>query len=799
LKLPSLVLLAALAAGSSLVHAENGLATDRAFAALLTQPSAAPQTGRWILPDAEDYEGWNEDRLIRWLATQQKAGANVNAYRHFGTLLHHAIRAGLDPTALWLLQHGADPRLKLQASASVGSLDALELARDRNRPRIVKVLQAPPFSMKLPKPVPAWHQAPKPVEQTGQSLLRMPNPDIALIRRYIRELHADLYPEPQYRVYEPQLKRSLASSGPVLRHLPAARLKQALDDGETLQHWLGRASVMPVEDFRSLLRPLDSDLLQRHARAALTGMGLHSRVDFATDGRHGRNPVHPDNWKALLAMLPGRIEPMALPPLLAATEPDLWPLLFERGYHPGALDDELGRFLAETPPEPLTRFWLTLLQHFPDLPARAIPLMLVPYQPDGDSDCRWEWTSLPSNLPTKVEFLQQQGAPSPALNLKPQCLRHSAPDVTAALLRLKVIRPLAEVTSPVLVPDRDAECRFTLTDPIYQLLHRNPVIGVDRDVFASGVSLMAIPGDEHCGLLLTGDEPVDPYIGGDQDSFDGPTREPTPSCPDPTNANALYRLPANQPPEMLDTPVEANYLLTPVRDTRNNQRYWLSWQPSGRCNSSESALLQWQTVNGKPALVTVDDKHPVWQAFSEQCDTSDIGNCSVFNNLFKDGEVNYETVDPLRAGALADFFNAYRAGERAAYLKAVDRLDKSWLKEMETRGIPPFWTLEAMKGISVSPLPIADKRKRMAWLFKDAGQLRAAFRGGYLVNGSTSDLLESLAGWLPVEDWGPLLRLGIADAYLRDRLRERGQTVLACKMDRAMGLNCGETWEVNEE
>lgn len=798
----TLALLAALTWWSSPGRAENGAATDRAFAALLTQPAAAPQTGQWILPDADNYRGWNEDRLIRWLAVQQKAGADFNAYRHFGTLLHHAIRAGLDRTALWLLQHGANPQLKVKIGATSGTLDALELSIDRKRPRVARALRSAPFNMTAPKAPPAGipAKALKPVEVTGQYLVRTPNPDIAAIRRYIRELHLDLYPEPDYRVYEPQLQSSLATSDPVLQHLGPARLKQALDDDQTLEHWLARASVMPVKDFRILLQPLDAALLQRHARAALTGMSLHSHVDFAANGSQGHNPVHPDNWKALLTLLPGPLNQPALPPLLAATEPDLWPPLFRRGYRPGEPEAELARFLPETPPEPLTRLWPELVKHMPTLPDVAIPLMLAPFRPEGESDCRWEWTSLPAGLPAKVEYLQQHGAASSALNLKPPCMRHSPAEVTAGLLRLKVITPLAETAEPVLVPVPDDDCRFTLSDPVYRMLYRNPVIGSDRSVYASAVSLMAIPGEENCGLRLSGDEVVDPYIGGEQDNFDGPTIEPSPSCPDPTDATALYRLQPDQPPELLETPAQASYLLTPVRDTRNNRRYWLSYQPSGRCHSSEAALLEWQTVQGKPALVAVDVRATVWQAFEQQCDPTALEECPAFKDLLTEPEdaATQKEPDFRRGGALAPFINAHRAREREAYLKALDDLDKPLLKQLEGAGVPPFWTLEAMKAVSDSSRPLADKRKRLAWLMKDPAQLREVFRGGYLVNGSWSGLLESLATWLPAEDWTPLLRQGISRADLRDRMKERGQDALACAMDRAMGLNCGETWSATD-
>lgn len=112
-------------------------ATDAAFAALLSMPSAKPEHGSWSFPPRDDFKPSGEANLIADLARQQKAGADVNAYRHQGTLLHHAIRAGLDQTAAWLLAHGADPRLPETDSGQ----DALALAVSRKRPAVAALLR----------------------------------------------------------------------------------------------------------------------------------------------------------------------------------------------------------------------------------------------------------------------------------------------------------------------------------------------------------------------------------------------------------------------------------------------------------------------------------------------------------------------------------------------------------------------------------------------------------------------------------------------------------------------------------
>ncbi|GHU25611.1 hypothetical protein AGMMS50256_00460 [Betaproteobacteria bacterium] len=140
------VVFATLMFASAGLHAASGKATDEAFAALLSMPGAEPEEGRWIFPVPEDFkpesaqesesepesesesesgqvsEAASEAELIAYLAKKKKAGADFNAYRHYGTLLHHAIRAGFTATAVWLLENGADPNKSRYENALALSL-----------------------------------------------------------------------------------------------------------------------------------------------------------------------------------------------------------------------------------------------------------------------------------------------------------------------------------------------------------------------------------------------------------------------------------------------------------------------------------------------------------------------------------------------------------------------------------------------------------------------------------------------------------------------------------------------------
>jgi hypothetical protein len=75
----------------------------------------------------------------------------MNAPVHLGTPLHHALRSGLDRTALWLLAHGAEPlRLTDEPGYDRKGRDALELAVTYGRWAVLPALRRQPAVAALP-------------------------------------------------------------------------------------------------------------------------------------------------------------------------------------------------------------------------------------------------------------------------------------------------------------------------------------------------------------------------------------------------------------------------------------------------------------------------------------------------------------------------------------------------------------------------------------------------------------------------------------------------------------------------
>ncbi len=124
-----------LVAATTALHAQ-----DNAFTALLSLPQGVPEDSSF--PPGPQGDDVDQKALQARLATAFESGEDVNAYLYGGTLLHHALRANLQDTALWLLAHGADPKLEVQVveSGKPDGHDALQLAIVYRRWRVVDAL-----------------------------------------------------------------------------------------------------------------------------------------------------------------------------------------------------------------------------------------------------------------------------------------------------------------------------------------------------------------------------------------------------------------------------------------------------------------------------------------------------------------------------------------------------------------------------------------------------------------------------------------------------------------------------------
>jgi hypothetical protein len=358
-----------------------------------------------------------------------------------------------------------------------------------------------------------------------------------------------------------------------------------------------------------------------------------------------------------------------------------------------------------------------------------------------------------------------------------------------------------------------------LTPLIRNALLNNPVIpdGL-RGVLIQTVQSIEIPGETQCGLLVMGDQRVDPYVSGDYDSFTGPDTNPRASCPDPIDSYEIWFERGGKIEKISTDLGDIDYFqssLSLVQDSGTGISYYLRNGPQpSNCRSGNSLpiILKWQKSGAAWALKVVTD-HDAVNALYKQCYSDDnryvlCKGIQAFEPDRQDYErrpANLPDVSDSFVYDLPTFIKVFRKPEYEAYLNAVMSLDKSKLRELQQTGIPSSWTAEAIVKVGESHLTLGEKRKRVAWLFFDHVQLEKAL-AQYTHYYPGYNVIESLVPWLPEEDWRPILNIAAKYGstkdyglgYIRSNVAERGMKKLACGIDNAHGLICGETWSTGQ-
>ena len=127
----------------------NPLATQASLDALFSMEAVQVEGSERTSPPAGfAAEQPSEEDLTKFLAAQKKRGADFNNYRQQGTVLHHAIRGGLQDTALWLIKNGANPSLPIQGDAE--NPDALGVAIQVDAGKVTRALMRAPAFAKMP-------------------------------------------------------------------------------------------------------------------------------------------------------------------------------------------------------------------------------------------------------------------------------------------------------------------------------------------------------------------------------------------------------------------------------------------------------------------------------------------------------------------------------------------------------------------------------------------------------------------------------------------------------------------------
>ncbi len=747
-------------------------ATDRAFAGLLSMTAAKPADGWWDGMPRLRRPPRNEAELQRWLVQQRAQGADFDAYRYQGTLLHHALRAGFEQTALWLLEQGANPRLDLQ---DWDKTKVLDLAERYQRKQVLAALARPPYQLvKPPQPIVSADST-----TPLRKLLATTDQDLAY-RKLIEAIHREFFSTDQsIEQFEPShLAKRIAPVRQLLAGLDQARLRRALNDPASLRHWMAWSSILTPDVFAEQLARVEAQTLKVHAKITLAAMTQH-----VSPGNPAQS-VASANWRLLLGRLP-KLNALPtgngqLPPLFVYTEPALWPLLLERGYQPQAAKLELaGLKLAQFDTAPVA----TLIRSIPEWRGEWVEAMLAPYQRQCVFLCAGETEALPETLVPAIKTALAEGARRPQIEMRGDIVFRSDPEL------IKELKELGILHSPSVPPDRfqamPVECSLKVEGNLRQrLVEKAPATG-DRSVNLGDITLLDLPDGQGCGVLQSGNEFADDFFEEQPYGFDGPEPSPNPSCPDPVAATTLLVKGQSgyvESKALID--LNAVGLQQRFIDKQTGQVFWFARRSLGKCWPDEESLLGWvKTANGwvfQPLprnevpqdfwryVASLQKDHPLMQVLRHGQKPESIWEKPVV-----------ERVESVLDQALD--------GDHQVLTTAVLAGDWGTVRKLMAQGVPVWWQAPMLKTLLEAPDPPAKKRQLLrGWLdevvLKQSQTLYP------------SDLLP-LLDWFDAADWQKLLARKPVD--LGDAARERGKRALACLFDHSVGRICPNSLPAN--
>ncbi|HEX8988265.1 MAG TPA: hypothetical protein VF816_09910 [Rhodocyclaceae bacterium] len=759
------------------VQAASDRATDDAFAALLTLSAPEQDTAQWDIPVPEDFDGQSETALIAYLAKKKRAGADFNAYRHFGTLLHHAIRAGKLKTAAWLLENGADPRKTLKGSNE----DALALSLRFKRNALARQLQER-YGLEPPAAAPS-KAAPQAQGETLPAGISS-EADIAAARMFLLQTSWATTSPGLTPAATKAAQDRLAKWKAFAARQPAQAMAQVLDDDVAIGA-LVRVHARSPRDLDKALAALPPELLKRRGAAAAAMLASLARVDIADKNPKREYWVPADSWRVLWRHVGRPVAYGESHGLAGRVQPELWPELFASGYADRDARSALGCLVNQIGAKDLQSIWPSLEAQFPDLRDVAARMVLDHVRMAGAEFC-WSWND--DETAQKLSFLISRGVTGPVKGIVERDLQYRS---AAFLTAMKPFRAESRPTAKPRLVEVGHKCRFTPSDAWYHELLTNAT--TVEGLAIETVQLIELPGEAECALLVGGffslsSEPTD--------SFTGPEDNPVPSCPDPAGGYQVLREERGHIVRF-DTDMTratGGTVLTRVRDAASGRYYYLrDGGGLGRCESRLRLPMafEWAAAQRGPALKAVTG-HAIEDVLFDQCRAVENGvYCDGIASLQfeQDAAATPPPADGFSGMDYRPFLKTYWAVRYDEYQAAILALDKPRLKTLQQGGIPGDWTADAIRRVGASTLPLAEKRKRIAWIFYDRRQLARAL---------DSDMTEGLLDWLPREDWGPLLAVlseqGINVRRLRQLAEEKGLSRLACDLDHAQGLICGENW-----
>lgn len=807
-------------------------ATIRAFDALLAHEGATPPNSEWQHTAPQDYETATtdlegEEALVAYLARQKAAGADFNAIRHEGTLLHHALRAGFEYTAQWLLDQGGDP---LQ-----GSFDSLVLAIQYRRWYVAEQLLGMPkvrARHAADTNLSAWRAAegkderavvsrllklrlPKPTGAHGEALLAL------AIERHWLPLVLSLTEAGVRRAKHVSCSRMAAQPPGGWRRAELEKADRNLVEPllPNLLAYVGDVATLNKLLAMSLRQPWNDAAFARRVIDCTLEAPLPSAVQRAILARIGEGALAAALSDERLAARWGNW-------LLDQPEPTARWAMARLASQPGGVVRVARRLVdldysarAATADRAPGAGWAALIDHlpspFPDelqgrlwrrVPERLYPYLLGRgYRPDDEELfdwTRWRIASEPSPVWSALIEARpdlKQRYPeilfADALGERAGHCRHFPLGQTLAVvdwfldaghrpahpLRIDALcwrRMTAEIQARlgvqgVLAGPPEVElgrfvpvtrsCKMPATSAL-----RRALADLSNDWV--GVQMINQPGRDDCGLVLH----FHPQKGNGGWQDDEGSEYFRPICPESEYSYKLMRIEGEV---VTSIPIEGDSIgaMLPVRDAKTGRDIFVAGQMDrARCDPFPLWLLQWDndatTANGaSPRLAVLPRQDEVVQAWLSHCLQMDV-SC-IAPDQFPKAEALAE-IDST-ATTVDRIFTA----ERQSFITAVLADDQPRLAQELAAGVFPHWAVPAMAAVEATDLPVEAKRLRLAGLLRDPR--RAAALANQF---SPGEVMHSVIAWLPIEDWKPLLAgmWPYALKQIENRATELGRHDLAC-------------------
>lgn len=763
----------------------SGSATDAAFAALLAMPGTQPLEGGWIIPPQDTPTPRNETQLIRRLQALKNLGADFDAMRHKGTLLAHAIRAGKERTAIWLLDQGATTQHVVFGSGE----SAYQIAQKYRRTAVTKVLEAQPGFQPTPPDthrLSATHAAP-----AGQPVqTAVPDSPRARARQLL---------EKQPERYAP--KQDQLAWQALAPQLSPADLHALVVDGQYLAPLLRLVGESPT-DIEAVLSQLPQELIRRHAQVVADVLQKGSFVTYGEGGTRSYTAMS-RAWPALWRRIAQPLDYSQRPDLVERIPPERWSDLFGSGYSNHRLS-ATGCLLSALDAETFRALWPSIERHFPDAGEMAPSLVLESYQLSSDQrSCYYSSTS--TQTAEKLRFLRTRNVPGRVFPLSERARGEALDPGLVAAAQPFISQPTKSRLVPV-----GLDCTVDLGSADLDAL-----IKANMGAWES-VQAIDIPDQQRCALFFS-TETYGYWGPAIEDDFDqGPFQNGRPSCPDPPG-HGVYWVHRNGKLQAADLDEEYcgySCVRQKVQDTETKSVYWLyDSGPTVMCAPFPRlpSVYMWGLERGRPKPIEVPAGDPVVQLLRAQCSMSDDDREVVCRNLGAISEAQEArsvtasepglpaetTLERLRTGhgvAVFRLVDELGSARRRDYAKAIAALDRASLRRLASQGIPHWWTHDELLQLSAAPISLEKKRRRAALLFADHEQMARVF------DNPSRNLLESLLGWLPDQDWEPVLgHLRRNPDTFREALDEmkdafekahRSQA-LTCRIDHALGHLCG--------